>query len=413
MASCHTSIFEGQDRKAIRVVRYDMAEISDWLFEQTQSDRVWLAKRLSANDVGATKSHQDGVYLSKSLASAAFPGLLDDRRENQKRECTMSLRSHGWSGSPVCTWYNQGTRNEVRLTRWGHGEVVFRDEAQVGGLLVLSVRLTSTEEAEIDAWLARDVEEEDTIEALVGDVVPGDGLIFHPQAVPSLTENTCTLSPREIRQKWGSRFPSTQELVRLAVERRPGPNLTVDQRLIQRRDCEEAAFYAVERVHTLELIRAGFSSVTAFVSCASSVLNRRKSRAGRSLELHLKTIFDEVDIKCSHNERTEGDRRPDFVFPSIDQYQDHSYPVRSLRVLGVKTTLKDRWRQVITEAGRLARRPKHLFTLQQGVSVSQFEEMTDAGVQLVVPKALFRSYPQTLRPRLISLADFCSEVRAL
>ena len=387
-----------------------MAELADWLFEQARPDRVWLIKRLSANDVGATKSHQSGIYIAKHMAKVGFPGLLEGG-ENPKRQCELVLHSHDWSGEPICTWYNQGSRNEVRLTKWGRAHVVVRDHDQVGALLVLSVHVGTRKPVQIDAWLARDVEEEDAMESVFGDVEPGDGRVFHPHAGFSPIEDSCVLSASDIRARWGTTFPSTQQLVDLAISRRPGPNLTHDRRLVTRRDCEEAAFYSVERVHTLQQIKAGFSTVDEFINCASRVLNRRKSRAGRSLELHLKKIFDEAGLSPSHNAVTEGSKRPDFVFPNIEAYRDRRFPVASLRVLGVKTTLKDRWRQVLNEAGRM--KTIHLFTLQQGVSIAQFEEMREAGVRLVVPAPLRRNYPVSIRPQLTTLAAFCEDAARL
>jgi hypothetical protein len=55
-------------------------------------------------------------------------------------------------------------------------------------------------------------------------------------------------------------------------------------------------------------------------------------------------------------------------------------------MLAAKTTCKDRWRQILNEADRIP--AKHLLTLQEGVSEGQFREMNDAGVRLVVPRAL-------------------------
>ena len=80
-------------------------------------------------------------------------------------------------------------------------------------------------------------------------------------------------------------------------------------------------------------------------------------------------------------------------------------------MLAVKTTCKDRWRQVLNEADRIPQ--KHLLTLQEGVSEGQFREMTDAGVQLVVPKPLKTSYPASVQPYLSTLEEFIGDVRLL
>jgi hypothetical protein len=80
-------------------------------------------------------------------------------------------------------------------------------------------------------------------------------------------------------------------------------------------------------------------------------------------------------------------------------------------MLGVKTTCKDRWRQILNEADRID--TKHLITLQEGVSIDQFKEMQSANVRLVVPTPLHRSYPEKIRHELISLADFISETKSI
>jgi type II restriction enzyme len=80
-------------------------------------------------------------------------------------------------------------------------------------------------------------------------------------------------------------------------------------------------------------------------------------------------------------------------------------------MLAVKTTCKDRWRQIISEADRI--KEIHLFTLQEGVSCNQYQEMRSAGVKLVVPLSLHRKYPEDIRNELISLTDFIEETKAL
>ncbi|MEQ1932769.1 MAG: type II restriction endonuclease, partial [Fimbriimonadaceae bacterium] len=72
---------------------------------------------------------------------------------------------------------------------------------------------------------------------------------------------------------------------------------------------------------------------------------------------------------------------------------------------------KDRWRQIINEADRIAQ--KHLLTLQEGVSKTQFDEMHTAGVTLVVPQDLHDAYPADVRPHLVTFESFVGEVRLL
>jgi len=80
-------------------------------------------------------------------------------------------------------------------------------------------------------------------------------------------------------------------------------------------------------------------------------------------------------------------------------------------MLATKTTCKDRWRQVRSEAARIGR--KHLLTLQEGVSADQFREMQEDDVILVVPESLLVKYPEEVQPHLLTLGMFLREVTGL
>lgn len=155
----------------------------------------------------------------------------------------------------------------------------------------------------------------------------------------------------------------------------------------------------------------GVSSVEAFVATANQVLNRRKSRAGKSLEHHLAAIFDEYKIQYTAQAVTEGNKKPDFIFPSETAYHDFTFPVEGLLSLAAKTTCKDRWRQVINEADRLRDRDKFLCTLQQGISGGQMDEMEKEKVVLVVPKPYISAYPKDRQHRIWTLSKFIDYVR--
>ena len=56
---------------------------------------------------------------------------------------------------------------------------------------------------------------------------------------------------------------------------------------------------------------------------------------------------------------------------------------------------------------------KHLLTLQEGVTDSQYEQMRKAGIKLVVPEPLHSKFPKSLRPKLMSFAEFIADIRQL
>ncbi len=107
----------------------------------------------------------------------------------------------------------------------------------------------------------------------------------------------------------------------------------------------------------------------------------------------------------------KGNKKPDFLFPSAGAYHDTEFPVENLRMLAVKTTCKDRWRQILNEADKIHQ--VHLFTLQEGVSLAQYREMRESGVRLVVPSSLHKKYPEAVRAELMTLGAFIAELTGL
>lgn len=167
---------------------------------------------------------------------------------------------------------------------------------------------------------------------------------------------------------------------------------------------ETALFHALERHYVGEWIKNGISDVDSFIEFARSVLNRRMSRAGNALEYHLEQIFRDNGLGFSMREITEGKSRPDFVFPHIEQYRDPEFPERLLKILAVKHSCKDRWRQILVEAARVE--CKHLFTLEPAISADQTTEMQTHRVQLVIPQGIHETYQPAQQAWLLNLAEF-------
>ena len=106
---------------------------------------------------------------------------------------------------------------------------------------------------------------------------------------------------------------------------------------------------------------------------------------------------------------TENNNKPDFLFPNGECYHNFSFPVDKLTMLGVKTSCKDRWRQVLNEAEKI--KEKHLFTLQPGISKNQLKEMHDAHLTLVVPRKNIGTFPEEYQGKLCDLSGFIRIVR--
>lgn len=80
-------------------------------------------------------------------------------------------------------------------------------------------------------------------------------------------------------------------------------------------------------------------------------------------------------------------------------------------MLGVKSTCKDRWRQVLSEANRIDN--KHLLTLEPGISQNQTNEMQANNLRLVIPASLQRTYENSQQTWLMSLAEFIDHTMRL
>jgi hypothetical protein len=387
--------------------------LRDWLVRIGGDDWVWFAKRLSANDTGLTGGHQVGFYVPSEFALAVAPELAEPTL-NPRRLLRFGLVSHDQQSAPSLIYYNSrivsrqpNGRNEFRVTGFGGRRSALQDPDSTGAVLVTAWAVGDNR---VEAWVADTFEEEEAIEGVLGPVEPGTQVL---RLVPAAGQAqlvvagpaTCEPSMAELPASWAIGFPPGRDLTAEAVRRRPGGGHEPDRRLVDRYRCEFGLFKTVESVQILPLIAAGFTTVDTFLAVAQTVANRRKSRAGRSLELHLAKVFDEEGVHYETGETTEGNRKPDFVFPSIAAYRAGA----PTRMLGVKTSVKERWRQVLDEAARIP--DKHLFTLSEGVSPDQFNQMEGAHLALVVPRENVPKFPLQIRPKLLTLTDFVQLVR--
>lgn len=403
-----------------------LTDLTDWMDEHTGPKFIWYVKRLSGNDTLANGSHQAGPYIPKEFLFDVFPSLNQPRTHNPDKWFDVRIDSHADVRHVRAIWYNNkvsgdGTRNEARVTNFGGGTSALLDPESTGALAVFAFYREEDEDAsDCHVWVCSHETEADLVEDRIGPVEPGRYKIWSVDEeglFPPIQRQriSCWLEPDEIPAQWLTRFPSGAEIIRKAVELRPVHELDVDQRLMRRRDCEYEIFRSVEETVELPWIRQGFQGIDEFVARAQTILQRRKSRSGRSLELHAREIFLEEGLsegqEFAYQPESEPGKQPDFLFPSQSAYRDRNFPAQRLKMLGVKTTCKDRWRQILNEADRIPE--KHLLTLQEGVSENQFKEMIEANVKLVVPTPLFSKFPSSVQPYLQSLESFIGDVRHL
>lgn len=215
-------------------------------------------------------------------------------------------------------------------------------------------------------------------------------------------------------EKFGTTFPPTREFSLLArlslnIDAREDP----DGVLMAWLEREELLFRRLERRVVAGRLEKGFvgkegADVDGFLSFSLSVQNRRKARAGQSLENHLEALFTAHEVRFARGVETENRNKPDFLFPGQAEYRDNEFPATRLTMLGAKSTCKDRWRQVLSEAQRIG--DKHLLTLEPGISENQTDEMQAKRLQLVLPAGLHQTYKEKQRGWLMDVSSFMSLV---
>lgn len=211
---------------------------------------------------------------------------------------------------------------------------------------------------------------------------------------------------------YGMKFPTTAEFSRFAREtlhNAPAVADDPDSFLLSCMDWEEKLFLTLEEHLVGIRLDNKFQSVDEFIRFSLGVHNRRKSRVGLALENHLQFIFEKHKLRFLRGGITENKSRPDFLFPGGREYADPSFPTDHLFLLGAKSTCKERWRQVLAEGDRIAR--KHLLTLEAAISASQLQQMRVNNLCLVLPSPLLESYPKDEAKHLLTLGGFIEAVR--
>lgn len=219
-------------------------------------------------------------------------------------------------------------------------------------------------------------------------------------------------------EKFGLSFPKTSLFSDYARSINDNEGLSIfspDEALISWMDTEEMLFRILEREIVKEKLKQGFGEagddVDEFISYSLSVQNRRKSRVGHAFEHHIEKILRDNGIDFQRGAKTEGKQAPDFLFPGEAAYHNRHVEASKLRMLGAKTTCKDRWRQVLSEAEKIQK--KHLITLQPAISEDQTGEMKDKNLQLIVPQSLHPTFTKKQQEWLVSFSDFIEEVRGI
>lgn len=384
------------------------SEILYQAISSVQSADCAFCRYITGNDTGLTGSHQSGFYIPKPAARLLFEQPVR-RGENADRR--VEIR---WQGDFVTqsrfVYYGKGTRDEFRITRFGRKFPFLHDE-NVGDLLVIAranqeyyKAFVLSADEDIDGFLSYfNLSPEDTNQLICLDGAShGDARLerlLNEFAANCVDFPETRNMARTARDAYNKVFGISTDDVRNAP----------DELLLKWVSAEYSLFQSMENKVYAPILQKPFVQVKDFIDAANHILNRRKSRAGKSLEHHLASVFDANGILYEEQAVTEGRKKPDFIFPNGACYHHFKFPSELLSSLAAKTTCKDRWRQVINEADRIGE--KHLFTLQQGISANQLEEMKAEHVRLVVPRSHIKSFPEVCQPELMDLGQFVSFVR--
>jgi type II restriction enzyme len=381
------------------------------VINSVQQSIVAFAKYVTANDTGATGSHQTGFHIHKSSWS-----LFLDQPAVKGQNITKNVEIK-WQDNFLTTsnfkYYGTGTRDEYLLTKFGRGFPFLQDE-NIGDLLIIC-KISS------DYYTAYILNTDEDIDNFLA-------------ALNISTTNINGIIPKQFEQSAGDillncfisyinsvkvDFPTTIDLATHArncfinAHNKTKNDIITnpDKELINWLNSEFQLFKVFENNRYSTRIQTPFSTVEELIVTANTILNRRKSRAGKSLEHHLSEIFRTFELNFASQATTEDNKRPDFIFPNIESYNNANFNNEKLLVLASKTTCKDRWRQILNEADHI--KIKHLFTLQQGISKNQLVEMYNNNVRLVVPKPYLDCFPHEFRDKILTLDKFVNKVRQI
>jgi len=387
-----------------------MESILTSAIQTAQQSDIVFTKFITPNDTGTTGGHQAGFHIHKNAWRLFFTegGV---KGSNKDKFVTIKWQDDFETASRFI-YYGTGTRNEYRLTRFGKGFPFLTDD-NVGDLLIIC----KTSESYYHAYvLQTDEEIEDFFAALNISSTETNKIIPKQEETAEDKLLHCFLT---YLQTLKVNFPPTFDLALNARQCYNGAysvtakqiTANPDREILNWLNAEFQLFKTIENNRYSTRIQTPFATVEELVETANTILNRRKSRAGKSLEHHLSEVFKTFDITYETQAVTEDNKKPDFLFPNKAAYQNINFDQNKLIVLASKTTCKDRWRQIINEADRI--KTKHLFTLQQGISKNQLEEMYKYDVCLVVPKPYLTSFPTEFRDKILTLDTFVSHVQVM
>lgn len=383
-----------------------MSEILNYAIESIMADKLAFCRIIANEDAGAGGAIRTGFSLPKCAAPlfSNSPGKIEEDRWVKikwQNEFTTKNRM---------VYYGSGPKDEYRLTDFDWGFPFFKED-DVGDLLIL---VRHSKDYYKGFILQSDQDVEDFFYCFN----------ISPTATNQLIDVACGKSlsgplddeMEEVVSRFIN-FPTTDKMSNLARQiYNKAHNITdreirndPDDIILKWADTEFSLFKKFEQKVYANYYLEPLGNLQSLISAVNVITNRRSSRAGRSLELHLSHIFKIAKLEFEEQVITEDNKKPDFIFPGGDAYHDSQFPTEDLIFLGAKTTCRDRWRQVLNEADRI--KTKYLFTLQPGITRNQLLEMKHAHLKLVVPAAKKPSFDAEFHPEIMTLSSFIEMVK--
>lgn len=124
------------------------------------------------------------------------------------------------------------------------------------------------------------------------------------------------------------------------------------------------------------LLEANFQALDRFFL---GLTQGRRPRAGKAFEHVIKVLFDTLAYPYTPQPVING--QPDFLLPNVEHYRVNAM---DCIIFTVKRTLRERWRQIVTEGTR-----GHMFflaTIDPKIAARDFDEMLRSRIYLVMPE---------------------------
>lgn len=414
-------------------------EIQTWI----EKSSTLLIKKLSRNDCawadGAENGHQNGLYIPREIREMGFfPEIRNsnpdkphifDARFNTIWPTTGEIKSSAlkhYSNKGPETHFTRVPRDQFRdLTpaSWLLGGVLKRPEGlSCYWFTVLDSALPEAEllesAFELDSDFHSGTFDPSRMKSAVVDdaerLIDELGRALRDGTLPAFMASVLALpAPSVIAARAQEVYLAEAGLTKLDpyVLPRPGDvvmriSRDIEFALYKRGELRRRATDVVQILAGVgpDLVTSVVRGFPALNDTFLSASQQRKSRGGLSFELHVATLLRHGRIRFEEQLVT-GSRRPDFVLPNVKELKRKGRPFDAAIVLAVKTTLRERWKQVSMEKLNSA---LFLATVDDRVTADAIADMKTHDICLVVPESL-KSSKETCYPtsdNVISFRDF-------